>query len=180
MAVGIAGMPCSWAGLFLCLAARQYRRRARWRGAVPPCWAVVKSVRYQEGAAAENGDQRPQIVHRGHALLHRPGQGIRGAPAVPGESSLRRFRGRSSPILFDRGQQGSGFCGRRARTHWCVFAALGCLCTAAGAGPCCWMVPDSWRSWPPTVWRPPNLAGSTVCALIGLICGACAYACVGA
>ena len=45
MAVGIAAC-LLLGGLFLCLSARQYRRSARWRGAVR-LLAVVKSVRYQ-------------------------------------------------------------------------------------------------------------------------------------
>ena len=44
MAVGIA-VCLLLGGLFLYLAARQYRRGARWRGAVR-LLAVVKSVRY--------------------------------------------------------------------------------------------------------------------------------------
>lgn len=46
MAVGIAAC-LLLGGLFLYLSARQYRRSARWRGAVR-LLAVVKSVRYQE------------------------------------------------------------------------------------------------------------------------------------
>ena len=173
MAVGIAAC-LLLGGLFLYLAARQYRRRARWRGAVR-LLAGVKSVRYQEARQqkTEINDHRSSteatlcFTDRGRAYEER-----RQYPGI----ILAPVPGQKLPILFDRDSR-EWILRKEARTHWCVFAALGCLCTAAGIA----LLLDGWGILAAlTAYRveAPNLAGSTACALIGLACGACAYACV--
>ena len=173
MAVGIAAC-LLLGGLFLYLAARQYRRRARWRGAVR-LLAVVKSVRYQEARQrkTEINDHKSSteatlcFTDRGRAYEER-----RQFPGI----ILAPVPGQKLPILFDRDSR-EWILRKEARTHWCVFAALGCLCTAAGLA---LLLDGSGLLAELAAYRveAPNLAGSTVCALIGLVCGACAYACV--
>ena len=128
MAVGIA-VCLLLGGLFLYLAARQYRRGARWRGAVR-LLAVVKSVRYQEARQrkTEINDHKSSteatlcFTDRGRAYEER-----RQFPGI----ILAPVPGQKLPILFDRDSR-EWILRKEARTHWCVFAALGCLCTAAG------------------------------------------------
>ena len=173
MAVGIA-VCLLLGGLFLYLAARQYRRGARWCGAVR-LLAVVKSVRYQEARQRETeiNDHKSSteatlcFTDRGRAYEER-----RQFPGI----ILAPVPGQKLPILFDRDSR-EWILRKEARTHWCVFAALGCLCTAAGLA---LLLDGSGLLAELAAYRveAPNLAGSTVCALIGLICGACAYACV--
>ena len=173
MAVGIAAC-LLLGGLFLYLSARQYRRSARWRGAVR-LLAVVKSVRYQEARQqkTEINDHRSSteatlcFTDRGRAYEER-----RQYPGI----ILAPVPGQKLPILLDRDSR-EWILRKEARTHWRVFAALGCLCTAAGIA----LLLDGWGILAAlAAYRveAPNLAGSPACALIGLICGACAYACV--
>lgn len=173
MAVGIAAC-LLLGGLFLYLSARQYRRSARWRGAVR-LLAVVKSVRYQEARQqkTEINDHRSSteatlcFTDRGRTYEER-----RQYPGI----ILAPVPGQKLPILLDRDSR-EWILRKEARTHWRVFAALGCLCTAAGIA----LLLDGWGILAAlAAYRveAPNLAGSTACALIGLACGACAYACV--
>ena len=173
MAGGIAG--CLLLGiLFLHLAARQYQRSARWRGAVR-LPAVVTSVRYQETwrRRAEINDHKSsteatlRFTDRGTTYeKRRQYPGMVNAPAP----------GQKIPVLFHR-NSGDWTLQTDARTHWRLFLALGCLCITAGV----LLLLDGREILSDLAGYhvdAPNLAGSIVCACIGLASGACAYACI--
>ena len=160
--------------LFGYLAAWQYRRSARWHGAVR-LLAVVSAVRYREAwqRKTEINDHKSST----EAILRftdqdrtyekrRQFSGIIHAP-VPGQKL---------PILFDR-NSGEWIFRREAHTHWRLLLAFSVVFTAAGL----LLLLDGHRILAELAnyhVETPNLAGSVVCALIGLVCGACAYACI--
>lgn len=173
MTGGIAG--CFFLGcLFLYLAARRHRRSARWRGAVR-LPAVVSSVRYQEAWSrkAEIDDRASStevticFTDQGRRYEEsRRFPGLLGTPA----------QGQKIPILFQR-DSGDWILRKEAHTHWRLFLVLGCLCVTAGLlllldGPGILSDLTDYHV------DAPNLPGSVICALIGLLCGTCAYACV--
>lgn len=173
MTEGIVVCLC-FGGLFWYLAIRQYQRSAPWRRAVPLV-AVVKAVQYREAweRKVEINDHKSSA----EATLcfsdlgrvyerRRQYPGILHAPV----------QGQKIPILFDR-DSGGWIPRREARSHWCVFLAAGCFCTLAGlilllGGRRILADLASYRV------EAPNFAGSAVCVLVGLVCGACAYACI--
>ena len=173
MAGGIAGS-LLLGGLLLYLAARQYRRSARWRGAVR-LLAVVSSVRYQESwqrnKEIDDDKSSTEATLRFTDLgreyeKRRQYPGILRAP-VPGQKI---------PILFQR-DSGDWIPRKEARTRWRLLLALGCLRIVAGLvllldGRGVLSALADYRV------EAPNLAGSVVCALVGLTCVTCAYACV--
>lgn len=173
MAGGIAG--CLLLGvLLLCLAARRFRRNIRWRRAVRIQAAAV-SVQYHEAQQEkmEINDHKSftevtfSFTDQGRAYeKHRQYPGIIHTPVL----------GQKVPILFDR-NSGEWILRKEARTHWRLFLVLGCLCVAAGLT----LLVDGRGILADLAdyhVEAPNLAGSVVCALIGLTCGVCAYACI--
>lgn len=161
-------------GVLLYFAVRRYQRSARWRGSIR-IQAEVSSVRYQEAwqrnkEIADNKSSTEATLcftDQGRRYEKcRQYSGILSAP-VPGQKV---------PILFQR-DSGDWTLRREARTHWRLFAALGCLFLAAGLA----LLLDGRGILSDLAdyrVEAPNLAGSVVCAVIGLTCGACAYACV--
>lgn len=173
MAGGIIG--CLILGsLFLYLAARSYRRTAKWRGAVR-LRAVVKFVQYREAweRKAEINDHHSHteatlcFTDQGRTYEKcRQYSGILHAPIC----------GDEVPILFNRAS-GDWCLRKEARTHHRLFLALGCLSIAA----CAALFLNGKRIIADLAeYRvdAPNLAGSIVCALVGVICAAFAYACI--
>ena len=173
MAGGIAG--CFMLGiLFLSLAVRQYRQITCWRGAVR-LLAVVKSVQYREAwqGKTEINDHKSS----GEAVLyftdqgkiyekHRQYTGILNAPV----------QGQKLPILFRR-DSGDWILRKEVRTHWRLFLVLGCICFAGGLA----LLMDGHGILSDLAEyhvEAPNLAGSVVCALVGVTTGCCAYACI--
>ena len=173
MAEGIAG--CLLLGaLFLYLAFRQHRRSARWHGAAR-LTATVESVQYREAweRKTEINDHKSStevtlcFSDRGRVYERRKQySGILNTPD----------QGQKIPILFHR-ESGDWILRKEARAHWRLFLTLGCLCGAGGLA----LLLDGRRILSDLAdyhVEAPNLAGSVVCMLIGLACGACAYACI--
>ena len=173
MAGGIAG--CLLLGiLFLYLAIRQHRRSARWHGAVRLS-ATVEAVRYQE--ARERKSEINDHKSSTEATLHFTdrGRAYEKCLSFPGIIQAP-VPGQTLPIFFDR-ETGDWIPRNKVHTHWRLFLALGCLCLAAGLA----LSLDGRGILSDLAdyhVQAPNPAGSAVCALIGLTCGCCAYACV--
>ena len=171
MAAGIGGC-LLLSGLFFYLAARARRRSARWRGAVR-LPAVVTSLEYQE---ARRG-QREINDHRSSTQVTlcfvdqgRRYQRQRQYPGIVLTPQL----GQKVPILFQR-DSGDWILRSEARTRWPLFLALGGGFLAAGLA-LLLDGPGILASLAAYHVDTPNLAGCLVCALIGLLCGASAYA----
>ena len=160
--------------LLLHLAVRRRQRSGHWRGSVRLS-AVVTALQYREAwqGKAEINDHKSsteatlQFVDRGK--LYEKCQQFPGILQTPAP-------GQRLPILFRR-DSGEWILRKEARTHWCLLLVLGCACIATGlvlllGGRSVLAELADYRV------EAPNLAGSVVCALIGLASGAGACACI--
>ena len=173
MAGGIAGC-LLLGGLFLLLAVRRYRQSACWRGAVH-IPAVVKSVRYHEVWLRKTEISEHESSTEATLCFADQGKTYEKRRQFPGIVNAPA-QGQTVSILFKR-NSGDWTLRKEARTHWRLFLVLGCLCIAAGLallldGPGVLADLASYRA------DTPNLTGSVVCALIGLLTGVCACTCI--
>ena len=159
---------------FLSLAARSFRRRRSWHGAVR-LQAQVIDVRYREawrrGDIIEDDRSATEITLRfiweGREFIRRREYArIIGTPV----------RGQKIPVYFNRRDE-TWAPRREVRSYWGLLFALGVLCLLIAAA---FQADGRGILADLSTFRvgAPNLPGSVFSALIGIVLAVCTYACV--